>query len=166
MCVSYVTWVSAWHFFENACALTQAFHRLCGATRHKQQKSTYTNFVAAFELLNSFDTADKMCLCMSFVFSCAQSFLAVPALRYFKVNRDNANIERRNRRRAQFALMLKKGGPDMEVFSLYINIYTYIYMLAGWRRAIRCLQLQVNFRKRATNCRAKEPLIVWLFCRT
>jgi len=41
-------------------------------------------------------------------------FLAVPALRYFKVKRDNAMIETRNRRRAQFAFMLKKGGSDME----------------------------------------------------
>jgi len=134
--------VSSWRFCENPCARAQAFHRLCGATRHKQQISTRTHYVAAPEPPNSCDTADEMCPWVSLVVSCAQSFLAVPALRYLKVKRDNANIEGRNRRRAQFALMLKKGGADLEVFSLYIYIhiyiyiYIYMYMLTGWRRLI------------------------------
>ena len=38
----------------------------------------------------------------------------MPLVRYLKVQRDNAEIEKRNRRRAQFAFMLKKGGADLQ----------------------------------------------------
>lgn len=42
------------------------------------------------------------------------AFVTVPVLRYFKVQRDNAKIEERNRKRAQFAFMLKKGSKDLQ----------------------------------------------------
>ena len=42
------------------------------------------------------------------------AFVSVPLVRYLKVQRDNAEIEKRNRRRAQFAFMLKEGGADLQ----------------------------------------------------
>jgi len=41
-------------------------------------------------------------------------FVAVPILRYFKVQSDNAKIEERNRNRAQYAFMLKQGSKDLD----------------------------------------------------
>jgi len=40
-------------------------------------------------------------------------FLAVPAIRYVKVQRDNAAIQKRNRRRATWASALKRGGEEI-----------------------------------------------------
>jgi len=66
--------------------------------------------------------------------------------------------------------------------SIYIYIHTYIqnihtyvyecihvlylYINIGWRTHIGCLELQVSFRKRATNCRCMYTCLVFVYAHT
>mmetsp|Transcript_12067 Transcript_12067/g.18927 ORF Transcript_12067/g.18927 Transcript_12067/m.18927 type:complete len:326 (-) Transcript_12067:168-1145(-) len=49
-----------------------------------------------------------------FLLAYAAAFLAVPLIRYIKIQADNAAIEERNRKRASWAFALKKGGQDLQ----------------------------------------------------